>query len=148
KGHANRGAGDRPSCEVPRRRRPRDRHAAATAAAAGRPDGAARAADGSAQRSCCRRGACACAPKAGSGGMNGQVGKTTLMPEGVAVTTLPNGLIVASDFMPGIETVSVGVWVGVGTRHEPEPLNGVSHLLEHMAFKGTERRSAIDIAVE
>lgn len=80
--------------------------------------------------------------------MNGQVGKTTLMPEGVAVTTLPNGLIVASDFMPGIETVSVGVWVGVGTRHEPQPLNGVSHLLEHMAFKGTERRSAIDIAVE
>src|SRR5690606_31354740 len=49
---------------------------------------------------------------------------------------------------PGIETVSVGVWVGVGTRHEPEPLNGVSHLLEHMAFKGTDRRSAIDIAVE
>src|SRR5690606_39257911 len=137
KGHANRGAGNRASGEIPRCGGARDRHAAATAAAAGRPDGAARAADGSAQRSCCRRGACACAPKAGSGGMNGQVGKTTLMPEGVAVTTLPNGLIVASDFMPGIETVSVGVWVGVGTRHEPQPLTGVSQLLAHLAGAGT-----------
>jgi len=69
-------------------------------------------------------------------------------PESVRVSTLPNGLTVATDVMPGIETVSVGVWVAVGTRHEPEALNGISHLLEHMAFKGTERRSATDIAVE
>ncbi|MEX0808330.1 MAG: pitrilysin family protein [Dongiaceae bacterium] len=68
--------------------------------------------------------------------------------ENVGVTRLANGLTVATDFMPGIETVSVGVWVGVGTRHEPEKLNGISHLLEHMAFKGTDRRSAIDIAIE
>jgi predicted Zn-dependent peptidase len=66
----------------------------------------------------------------------------------VRVTRLPNGLTVVTDFMPGIETASVGVWVGIGTRHESERLNGVSHLLEHMAFKGTERRSATDIAVE
>jgi predicted Zn-dependent peptidase len=68
--------------------------------------------------------------------------------DSIGVARLANGLTVATDFMPGIETVSVGVWVGVGTRHEPEKLNGISHLLEHMAFKGTERRSAIDIAIE
>ena len=73
---------------------------------------------------------------------------TAARPESVRVSTLPNGLTVATDVMPGIETVSVGVWVPVGTRHEPEALNGISHLLEHMAFKGTERRSATDIAVE
>ena len=73
---------------------------------------------------------------------------TKARPETVRVSTLPNGLTVATDVMPGIETVSVGVWVAVGTRHEPEALNGISHLLEHMAFKGTERRSATDIAVE
>ena len=47
-----------------------------------------------------------------------------------------------------VETVSLGVWVDVGTRHEPAEINGVSHLLEHMAFKGTERRTARDIAEE
>ncbi len=73
---------------------------------------------------------------------------TTTGAESVRVSTLPNGLTVATDFMQGIETVSVGVWVAVGTRHETEDLNGISHLLEHMAFKGTERRSANDIAVE
>ena len=50
--------------------------------------------------------------------------------------------------MAGVETASLGVWVGVGTRHEPAAINGVAHLLEHMAFKGTERRSARDIAEE
>ena len=73
---------------------------------------------------------------------------TAARPESVRVSTLPNGLTVATDVMSGIETVWVGVWVPVGTRHEPEALNGISHLLEHMAFKGTERRSATDIAVE
>ncbi len=66
----------------------------------------------------------------------------------VRVSTLDNGLRVASDAMPGVETVSLGVWAAIGTRHEPPAINGVSHLLEHMAFKGTERRSARDIAVE
>lgn len=66
----------------------------------------------------------------------------------VQITTLDNGLRVASDSMSGVETVSLGVWAAVGTRHEPAAVNGVSHLLEHMAFKGTERRSARDIAVE
>jgi len=66
----------------------------------------------------------------------------------VRVTTLDNGLRVASDTMAGVETVSLGVWAAIGTRHEPAAVNGISHLLEHMAFKGTERRSARDIAVE
>jgi predicted Zn-dependent peptidase len=66
----------------------------------------------------------------------------------VQVTRLDNGLTVASDQMETVETVSLGAWVGVGTRHEPAEINGVAHLLEHMAFKGTERRSARDIAEE
>jgi predicted Zn-dependent peptidase len=61
---------------------------------------------------------------------------------------LPNGLRVISYRMPHLETVSMGVWVGVGARHETAPEQGISHLLEHMAFKGTERRSAREIAEE
>jgi predicted Zn-dependent peptidase len=64
------------------------------------------------------------------------------------VTTLPNGLRVVTDRMEGVETASIGVWVDVGTRNEPAEINGVAHLLEHMAFKGTERRSARAIAEE
>ncbi|MGO8915700.1 MAG: M16 family metallopeptidase [Stellaceae bacterium] len=66
----------------------------------------------------------------------------------VSVTTLKNGMRVLTDEMDSVETVSIGVWVDVGTRHEPAQINGVAHLLEHMAFKGTERRSALDIAAE
>jgi predicted Zn-dependent peptidase len=66
----------------------------------------------------------------------------------VQVTTLNNGLRIASDTMTTVETASVGIWVGVGTRHEAADVNGVSHLLEHMAFKGTKRRTALDIAEE
>jgi predicted Zn-dependent peptidase len=61
---------------------------------------------------------------------------------------LENGLIVITDTMPSVETVSLGVWVNAGTRHEAPEINGISHLLEHMAFKGTERRSAQAIAEE
>lgn len=67
---------------------------------------------------------------------------------GVRVTQLPCGLRVATDPMPEMETVSLGVWAGVGTRNEPREINGVAHLLEHMAFKGTARRSARAIAEE
>ncbi|MGF1609858.1 MAG: M16 family metallopeptidase [Kiloniellales bacterium] len=66
----------------------------------------------------------------------------------VQVTRLGSGLTVASDSMDSVETVSIGAWVGVGTRNEPAEINGVAHLLEHMAFKGTRRRSARDIAEE
>ncbi len=66
----------------------------------------------------------------------------------VRVTTLENGLRVITDPMTSVETASVGVWVEVGARHEHPEVNGVSHLLEHMAFKGTERRNARQIAEE
>ncbi|MFQ5774714.1 MAG: M16 family metallopeptidase [Kiloniellaceae bacterium] len=66
----------------------------------------------------------------------------------VEVTKLANGLTVATDHVSTVETVSLGAWVGVGTRHERAEDNGAAHLLEHMAFKGTERRSAYDIARE
>jgi predicted Zn-dependent peptidase len=66
----------------------------------------------------------------------------------VRVTVLKNGMRVITDRMDSVETVSIGVWVDVGTRHEPSQINGVAHMLEHMAFKGTERRSALDIAAE
>lgn len=66
----------------------------------------------------------------------------------VRLTKLDSGLTVATDQMATVETVSLGAWVGVGARHEAPDVNGVSHLLEHMAFKGTKRRSAYDIAAE
>ena len=66
----------------------------------------------------------------------------------VAVTKLDNGLTIATDRMESVETVSIGAWANVGTRNEPAEVNGVSHMLEHMAFKGTERRSARAIAEE
>tara|TARA_R110002073_G_scaffold154366_3_gene309499 strand:- start:5481 stop:6737 length:1257 start_codon:yes stop_codon:yes gene_type:complete len=64
----------------------------------------------------------------------------------VAVSTLKNGLRVVSDTLPNVETVTVGTWVDVGSRFESAAENGLSHMLEHMAFKGTEKRSAYDIA--
>ena len=66
----------------------------------------------------------------------------------VRVSRLANGMRVVTDSMDTVETASVGVWVGVGTRHEPAAINGVAHFLEHMAFKGTKRRSALAIAEE
>lgn len=66
----------------------------------------------------------------------------------VRITTLDNGLRVVSDNLPSVETVTVGTWVDVGSRFEEADENGLSHMLEHMAFKGTERRTALDIAEE
>lgn len=66
----------------------------------------------------------------------------------VEQTTLPNGLRVVTDHMPHLETVSLGLWVGTGARHETDREHGISHFLEHMAFKGTRQRSAQQIAEE
>ena len=66
----------------------------------------------------------------------------------VEVTRLPTGLVVVTDTMPHLETASLGVWVGAGSRDERPDEHGISHLLEHMAFKGTSRRSARQIAEE
>ena len=66
----------------------------------------------------------------------------------VTQTALDNGVRVVSDRMDSVESVSIGVWVNAGARNEDASNNGVSHLLEHMAFKGTDRRSSLDIATE
>ncbi len=66
----------------------------------------------------------------------------------VRQTTLESGLRVVTETMPHLETAALGVWVAAGSRAEREAENGIAHLLEHMAFKGTERRSARAIAEE
>lgn len=60
--------------------------------------------------------------------------------------TLPNGFRIVTEHMPGLESASIGIWVNAGGRHEREPQNGIAHFLEHMAFKGTKRRTALQIA--
>jgi predicted Zn-dependent peptidase len=64
------------------------------------------------------------------------------------VTTLKNGINVVTETMPHLETASLGVWVASGSRDEKHDEHGISHFLEHMAFKGTRRRSARQIAEE
>jgi predicted Zn-dependent peptidase len=64
----------------------------------------------------------------------------------IEITKLANGLTVVTDNMPSLESAAVGVWVNSGTRHETPREMGLAHVLEHMAFKGTARRSARDIA--
>ena len=61
-------------------------------------------------------------------------------------TTLPNGLVTVTENMPEMRSVSLGLWIRVGSRHETSQMNGISHFIEHMVFKGTERRSAEAIA--
>ena len=64
------------------------------------------------------------------------------------VTVLPNGLQIVTDNMDEVDTVSLGIWVDIGAMYEPAEINGISHLLEHMAFKGTTSRTACQIAEE
>ena len=64
----------------------------------------------------------------------------------VNLTTLPNGFRVVTEHMPGMKSAAIGVWVLAGARHERAEQNGIAHFLEHMAFKGTARRSALQIA--
>jgi predicted Zn-dependent peptidase len=66
----------------------------------------------------------------------------------VEITRLESGLRIVSEARPELQTVSVGIWVDVGARHEPVQLNGITHCLEHMLFKGTRERTARDIALE
>jgi len=61
---------------------------------------------------------------------------------------LPNGLVVITEPMEHVHSVSVGIWLRSGSRREPAELNGISHFVEHMVFKGTARRTAEDIARE
>ncbi|MBC93143.1 MAG: peptidase M16 [Rhodospirillaceae bacterium] len=64
----------------------------------------------------------------------------------IQISTMSNGLRVVTDYIPTVESVSMGVWVRTGTRYEMPQDNGVAHLLEHMIFKGTKKRSAKEIA--
>lgn len=68
------------------------------------------------------------------------------MPGAFRKTRLDNGATLLVERVPGFQSLSVGVWVSAGTRHEAADESGISHFLEHMMFKGTERRSALDIA--
>jgi predicted Zn-dependent peptidase len=62
-------------------------------------------------------------------------------------SVLPGGLRVVTEAMPGVRSASIGVWVGVGSRDETPALSGASHFLEHLLFRGTESRTAMDISV-
>ena len=71
---------------------------------------------------------------------------TDLLDPGVEQTELPNGLRIVTETMPEARSVSLGAWVCVGGRDEPAELSGASHFLEHLLFKGTDQRSARQIA--
>ncbi|SOC11043.1 predicted Zn-dependent peptidase [Rhodobacter sp. JA431] len=64
----------------------------------------------------------------------------------INLTTLPNGLRIVTERMPSLASASIGVWVQAGGRHERPEQNGIAHFLEHMAFKGTKTRNALQIA--
>src|ERR1700754_1075105 len=70
------------------------------------------------------------------------------MIDDVQTTRLPNGIAVLTEHMPGLRSVTAGIWVRRGSRHESPELNGICHFIEHAGFKGTRLRSAHDIAVE
>ena len=60
--------------------------------------------------------------------------------------TLANGFRIVTENMPGLESATIGIWVSAGGRHESIEQNGIAHFLEHMAFKGTTNRTALEIA--
>ena len=62
------------------------------------------------------------------------------------ITTLANGLRIITSSRPEFETVSLGIWIKTGSAFETEDMNGISHFLEHMVFKGTTSRSALEIS--
>jgi predicted Zn-dependent peptidase len=70
------------------------------------------------------------------------------MIDEVKSTKLPNGIVVLTEHMPGLRSVTAGIWVRRGSRHETAELNGICHFIEHAVFKGTTRRTAREIAVE
>src|SRR5512143_689028 len=80
--------------------------------------------------------------------MNAVTWERTLRDElrNIRRTTLPNGLSIVSERMDHLRSVCVGIWVRTGSRDEAPEINGISHFLEHMVFKGTKTRSAEDIA--
>jgi predicted Zn-dependent peptidase len=73
---------------------------------------------------------------------------TVRLDEGLYRTTAPSGLVVYSESLPGVRSAAAGIFVRTASAHERREQMGISHLLEHMVFKGTERRSARDLALE
>lgn len=74
--------------------------------------------------------------------------ETVRLDQGLLRSTASNGLIVLSEKLPGVRSAAIGIWVRAASAHEARPQMGLSHLLEHMVFKGTERRSAKQLALE
>jgi len=70
------------------------------------------------------------------------------MKENIEITRFTNGLVVLTEKMPDVRSATLGFFFKKGSRHEPAKLNGISHFIEHAVFKGTEKRSALEIAVE
>src|ERR671938_1362946 len=70
------------------------------------------------------------------------------MTEKVRSTRLSNGVTILTERMPSLRSATVGIWVRRGSRHESAEMNGICHFIEHAVFKGTETRTALDIAVE
>src|SRR5499427_8129728 len=70
------------------------------------------------------------------------------MIDEVQSTKLDNGISVLTEHMPGLRSVTAGIWVRRGSRHESPEMNGICHFIEHSVFKGTQRRTAREIAVE
>src|SRR5438552_17582061 len=73
--------------------------------------------------------------------------ETVRLDREIHQTTAPGGVLVLSERVPSVRSAAVGIWVRSASAHEPRPKMGVSHLLEHMVFKGTERRTAQEIAL-
>src|SRR6478672_13627053 len=70
------------------------------------------------------------------------------LADSISETRLANGLVVLTDRMPNVRSATLGFFFRVGARQEPEELHGITHFIEHCVFKGTSRRSALDIAIE
>ena len=70
------------------------------------------------------------------------------MTEAILSTKLSNGATILTEHMPSLRSATVGIWIKRGSRHETPDFNGICHFIEHAVFKGTERRSVMDIAVE
>src|SRR5690349_17220957 len=79
-------------------------------------------------------------------GTERKLGSPVSASESVRRSVLPGGLRVVTEFMPAVRSVALGVWVGVGSRDEDATHAGATHYLEHLLFKGTGKRTALDIS--
>src|ERR1700723_4433548 len=77
---------------------------------------------------------------------NGDGGRLSPSDHGVARTVLPSGLRIITESLPAVRSAAIGIWVGVGSRDEDTAHIGATHYLEHLLFKGTSRRTALEIS--